>query len=73
MNEKQAELFSAMTAVVEESVPVGPLRDYILIETKAVCEQSENPHDDIASILFCSASSVLQVGRRILALRCKES
>lgn len=73
MNEGRTELLKKMTGIIEEAVPAGPLREYIMVETRAVCKQSDSPYDDIASILFCSASSALQVGRRILGLRHEET
>jgi hypothetical protein len=67
-DEERTTLLKEMMKIVEETITPGPLMDYVSIEVKAVCKQSDSPYDDAASILFNAGGDVLSIGRKMVAL-----
>jgi hypothetical protein len=67
-NDEYSTAFQELKGIIEEFAMPKPLKDYILMEVKAVCEQSSMPYDDITSIIFHSASTMLAVSRKMVIL-----
>jgi len=67
-DEERSRLFESMKGVVEKIAPSQSVKQYMLTEMEAICEKSNDPYNDTASIFINAIANLLYANREMVNL-----
>ncbi len=67
-DEERNKLFESMKGVVKKIAPSQSMKQYMLTEMEAVCEKSNDPYDNVASIFISAVADLLYASREMVSL-----